>query len=46
MNKLRLDQALVKRNLVNSGSQAQSYIKLGLVKVNKKIESDKFLFFF
>jgi len=40
MNKLRLDQALVKRNLVNSGSQAQSYIKLGLVKVNKKVESE------
>ena len=40
MKKLRLDQALVKRKLVNSNKQAQSYIKLGLVKVSHKLVSN------
>lgn len=34
MAKLRLDQAMVKRGLVRSRSQAESYIKLGEVRVN------------
>lgn len=33
----RLDKELLIRKLVNSRSQAESYIKLGLVKVNNKI---------
>lgn len=37
MDKSRLDQALVKRQLVASRSQAESYIKLGQVMVNKKV---------
>jgi len=37
MKKLRLDQFLVEQNLVDSKKQAQSYIKLGLVKINHKI---------
>lgn len=35
--KLRLDQALVARSLVKTRSQAESYIKLGNVKVNGSI---------
>lgn len=37
MAKQRLDQALVSRGLVTSRSQAESYIKLGQVKVGGKI---------
>lgn len=37
MAKIRLDQALVSRNLVLSRSQAESYIKLGKVTVNGRI---------
>ncbi len=37
MTKQRLDQELVKRGLVSSRSQAESYIKLGLVKVQGKV---------
>ena len=33
----RLDKALVARKLVASRSQAESYIKLGLVSVNKQV---------
>lgn len=33
----RLDKELQTRKLVNSRSQAESYIKLGLVRVNKKV---------
>ncbi len=36
MEKSRLDQALTRRGLVHSRSQAESYIKLGQVKVNGK----------
>ncbi len=36
-NKTRLDQELVKRAIVSSRSQAESYIRLGKVVVNKKI---------
>jgi 23S rRNA (cytidine1920-2'-O)/16S rRNA (cytidine1409-2'-O)-methyltransferase len=35
--KQRLDQAIAERNLTASRSQAESYIKLGLVKVNGKV---------
>ena len=38
MSYLRLDQAIANRRLANSRSQAESYIKLGLVRVNNKIE--------
>jgi 23S rRNA (cytidine1920-2'-O)/16S rRNA (cytidine1409-2'-O)-methyltransferase len=37
MTKSRLDQELARRRLVSSRSQAESYIKLGKVKVNGKI---------
>lgn len=37
MNKIRLDQALVVRNLVVTRSQAESYIKLGTVTVDGRI---------
>lgn len=37
MSKTRLDQELVKRGLVPTRSQAESYIRLGKVSVNKKI---------
>jgi 23S rRNA (cytidine1920-2'-O)/16S rRNA (cytidine1409-2'-O)-methyltransferase len=37
MIKQRLDQELVKRGLVSTRSQAESYIRLGKVAVNKKI---------
>jgi 23S rRNA (cytidine1920-2'-O)/16S rRNA (cytidine1409-2'-O)-methyltransferase len=37
MNRIRLDQALVHRGLVATRSQAESYIKIGHVKVNGKI---------
>ena len=37
MKKLRLDQALVNRGQVHSRSQAESYIKLGRVKLNEKV---------
>jgi 23S rRNA (cytidine1920-2'-O)/16S rRNA (cytidine1409-2'-O)-methyltransferase len=36
MAKIRLDQALVERKLTTTRSQAESHIKLGYVKVNKK----------
>jgi 23S rRNA (cytidine1920-2'-O)/16S rRNA (cytidine1409-2'-O)-methyltransferase len=36
MDKMRLDQAVVKRGLTSTRSQAESYIKLGYVKVNAK----------
>jgi 23S rRNA (cytidine1920-2'-O)/16S rRNA (cytidine1409-2'-O)-methyltransferase len=36
MDKMRLDQAVVKRGLTSTRSQAESYIKLGYVKVNNK----------
>ncbi len=35
--KTRLDQELVKRGLVSTRSQAENYIKLGLIKLNGKI---------
>jgi 23S rRNA (cytidine1920-2'-O)/16S rRNA (cytidine1409-2'-O)-methyltransferase len=38
MTELRLDQAIANRGLANSRSQAESYIKLGLVRVNDSIE--------
>lgn len=34
MNRLRLDQAMVQKDLVRSRSQAESYIKLGYVRVD------------
>jgi 23S rRNA (cytidine1920-2'-O)/16S rRNA (cytidine1409-2'-O)-methyltransferase len=37
MAKLRLDNLLVKQGLVNSRSQAESYIRLSLVKVDSRI---------
>lgn len=37
MSKLRLDQSLVARHLVSTRSQAESYIKLGKVTVNKRL---------
>lgn len=37
MSKLRLDQALVARGLTRSRSQAESYIKLGEVKVDGRV---------
>lgn len=37
MKKLRLDQALLKQGLVVSRSQAESYIKLGKVKVGNQV---------
>jgi 23S rRNA (cytidine1920-2'-O)/16S rRNA (cytidine1409-2'-O)-methyltransferase len=37
MNKLRLDQALVQKNLTATRSQAENYIKLGYVKVDDKV---------
>jgi 23S rRNA (cytidine1920-2'-O)/16S rRNA (cytidine1409-2'-O)-methyltransferase len=37
MSKSRLDQELARRRLVSSRSQAESYIKLGKVRVNGKI---------
>ena len=37
MSKQRLDQALVARGLVSSRSQAESFVKLGEVKVNSKV---------
>ncbi|HVA11028.1 MAG TPA: TlyA family RNA methyltransferase [Candidatus Dormibacteraeota bacterium] len=39
MAKTRLDQALVGRGLVSTRSQAESYIKLGKVTVNKQLVS-------
>jgi 23S rRNA (cytidine1920-2'-O)/16S rRNA (cytidine1409-2'-O)-methyltransferase len=36
VSKIRLDQDLVRRGLVTTRSQAESYIKLGMVTVNKK----------
>lgn len=38
--KTRLDQALVNRKLVSSRSQAESFIKLGTVKVNGKVQTN------
>jgi 23S rRNA (cytidine1920-2'-O)/16S rRNA (cytidine1409-2'-O)-methyltransferase len=44
MGKIRLDQALVQRKLTSTRSQAESYIKLGYVKVdNKEISKPGFL---
>lgn len=37
MNKIRLDQAMVARGLVETRSQAENYIKLGYVQVEGKI---------
>ncbi len=38
MNKQRLDQVMVSRGLVSTRSQAENYIKLGSVRVNKRVE--------
>ena len=38
--KIRLDQALVNHRLVSTRSQADSFIKLGTVKVNGKVQTD------
>lgn len=44
MNKIRLDVLMAERSLVNSRSQAESYIKLGKVKINgKTIDKPGFL---
>lgn len=37
MDKLRLDQELVRQKLISTRSQAESYIRLGKVKVNGKV---------
>ncbi|HSX27655.1 MAG TPA: TlyA family RNA methyltransferase [Patescibacteria group bacterium] len=37
MNKIRLDQELVKRGLVSTRSQAESFIKLGRIKVDGQV---------
>ena len=37
MRKYRLDQLLVKRDLADTRSQAENFIKLGVVEVNKKV---------
>lgn len=37
MKKLRLDQSLVQKSIVSTRSQAESYIKLGQVKVNQEV---------
>jgi len=37
MTKQRLDQELVRRGMASTRSQADNYIKLGLIKVNEKI---------
>src|SRR5438477_7089388 len=37
MNRLRLDQEIVNKKLVSTRSQAESYIKLGYIKVNGKV---------
>lgn len=39
MTKVRLDQALASRGLVPTRSQGESYVKLGKVKVNGKVET-------
>lgn len=39
MPKIRLDQALVNQGLVTTRSQAESYVKLGKVTVNSRIET-------
>ncbi|HUY53471.1 MAG TPA: TlyA family RNA methyltransferase [Candidatus Dormibacteraeota bacterium] len=39
MSEFRLDQAIASRGLASSRTQAESYIKLGLVRVNGNIES-------
>jgi 23S rRNA (cytidine1920-2'-O)/16S rRNA (cytidine1409-2'-O)-methyltransferase len=39
MTKKRLDQTLVQRGLTATRSQAESYIKLGYVKVNGKVNN-------
>ncbi len=44
MSRLRLDAALARRGLVASRSQAESYIKLGKVRVNGKILNKSSIF--
>lgn len=39
MSQLRLDQAIASRGLANSRTQAESYIRLGLVQVNGQIQT-------
>jgi 23S rRNA (cytidine1920-2'-O)/16S rRNA (cytidine1409-2'-O)-methyltransferase len=39
MSQYRLDQAIASRGLANSRTQAESYIKLGLVRVNGQIQT-------